>query len=379
MKGDRRLILAIAAAGLGLAAWLGLTLALVWSTLEPAQRETVSALLVPRMALLGMSWVVALVGVASILRVLHQHYVGAPARLLEQARVLLSATGPQQLNPQGSAEIRALADTINALAAQRDLLREDVAQQIAQASHSVQQERNRLAALMSELTQSVVVCNLDGRILLYNNRARLQLPQFFQARGLADGAGSIGIGRSIYAVFDRQLVAHALENIHQRLVRGAASPSTQFVTTTPSGQLLRVQMAPVRPGETDARNVDAFSGFVLMLDNVTRNFEQESLRDQLLHGLTEGSRSSLANMQAALDMLGYSDLEPAMHERFMGVLREELVAMSARITDLVQHSTLGLKTRWPLEEMLGTDLMTAAQRQIENYCQSTVTMDTPDE
>ena len=212
----------------------------------------------------------------------------------------------------GTTETRALALAINELAAQRDHLRADMTQQVAQASLSVKQEKNRLAALMAELTQSVVVCNLDGRILLYNNRARLQLPQFFQARGLADGAGSIGIGRSIYAVFDRQLVAHALENIHRRLVRGAASPSTQFVTTTPSGQLLRVQMAPVRPGETDARNVDAFSGFVLMLDNVTRNFEQESLRDQLLHGLTEGSRSSLANMQAALDMLGYADLEPAL-------------------------------------------------------------------
>jgi PAS domain-containing protein len=44
----------------------------------------------------------------------------------------------------------------------------------AQASRAIEQERSRLAALMAELTQSVVVCNLDGRILLYNNRARLQ-------------------------------------------------------------------------------------------------------------------------------------------------------------------------------------------------------------
>lgn len=378
MKGDRRLILAIAATGLGLAAWLGLTLALVWSTLEPAQRETVSALLVPRMALLGMSWVVALVGVASILRVLHQHYVGAPARLLEQARVLLSATGPQQLNPQGSAEIRALADTINALAAQRDLLREDVAQQIAQASHSVQQERNRLAALMSELTQSVVVCNLDGRILLYNSRARLQFRALSQVPTLADGAELMGIGRSIYAVFDRQLVAHALENIHQRMTRGAGSPSAQFVTTTPSGQLLRVQMTPVRAGESGTAPEGGISGFVLMLDNVTRSFEEESLRDQLLHGLTEGSRSSLANMQAAADMLGFADLEPEMRERFLGVVRDETAAMSRRITDLVQRSTQGLKTRWPLEEMLGTDLVMAAQRQIESHCRRPVTVEGAD-
>ena len=52
-----------------------------------------------------------------------------------------------------------------------------MAQQVAEASRDVEQERSRLAALMSELTQSVVVCNLDGRILLYNNRARRAVPR----------------------------------------------------------------------------------------------------------------------------------------------------------------------------------------------------------
>ena len=378
MKLDRRLLLAIGVVALGLAAWMGLTVALVWSTLEPAQRETVGAVLAPRMALLGMSWLLAVLGVAAGLRRVYQRYVGAPARLLEQTRVLLAATGPQQLTPHGSAEIRALADIINALAAQRDLLREDVAQQVAQASYSLQEERNRLAALMSELTQSVVVCNLDGRILLYNSRARLQFRALSQAPALADGAELLGIGRSIYAVFDRQLVAHALENIHQRVTRGAGSPSAQFVTTTPGGQLLRVLMTPVRAGEAGAAPAGGISGFVLMLDNVTRSFQEESLRDQLLHGLTEGSRSSLANMQAAVDMLGFTDLEPEMRERFLGVVRDEVSAMSQRVTDLIQRSTEGLKTRWPLEEMLGTDLVMAAQRQIESHCQRPVTVEGAD-
>ena len=378
MKPERRLILAIAAVGLALAAWIGLTVALVWATLEPAQRETVAAVLGPRMALPGMSWVVAVVGMASLLRLLYQRYVSAPARLLEETRVLLAASGPQQLTPHGSTEIRELGGAINALAAQRDSLREDVAQQIAQANRSVQQEKNRLAALMAELTQSVVVCNLDGRILLYNSRARLQFRALSQAPTLAHGAELMGIGRSIYAVFDRQLVAHALETIHQRLRRGAASPSAQFVTTTGTGQLLRVQMAPVRAGESGAEPGNGVSGFVLMLDNVTQRFEEESLRDQLLHGLTEGSRSSLANMQAAVDMLDYADLEPDMRERFLRVVREEVAAMSQRITDLVQRSTQGLKTRWPLEEMLGTDFVSAAQRQIETHCQRAVTVEGAD-
>ena len=46
-----------------------------------------------------------------------------------------------------------------------------MSEQVAQASVRVQQEKDRLAALMAELNQSVVVCNRDGRILLYNQRA----------------------------------------------------------------------------------------------------------------------------------------------------------------------------------------------------------------
>lgn len=377
MKPDRRLWLAIAGVGLAMALWLGLTIALLWSTLSPDEQATANALFGPRAPLLGLSWLLALGVVAAGLSKLYRRYAYAPARLLEKTRVLLAATDPQQLTPAGSTEIRGLGVAINELAAQRDHLRADMTQQIEQASGHVQQEKNRLAALMAELTQSVVVCNLDGRILLYNSRARLQFKALSDAPALADGAELIGIGRSIYAVFDRKLVAHALESIHQRLARGAGSPSAQFVTTTQSGQLLRVQMAPVRASNKEGASAD-LSGFVLMLDNVTRNFEEGNLRDQLLHGLTERSRSSLANMQAAVDMLSLPDLEPVMRDRFLSVVRDEVGLMSKRVTDLAQQASQGLKTRWPMEEMLGTDLLLAAQRRMETQCERTVSLDSVD-
>jgi DNA polymerase-3 subunit epsilon len=377
LKIDRRLMLAIAVIGLATVVWLLLTIGLIASTLEPGQRALLADQLAPRFALIGLTWVFGLVVIASTLRWLFRRYASAPGRLLEQTKVLLAAPQAAPMNHQGTTETQALAEVIFELAAQRDTLRADVAAQIAQASSSVQQEKNRLAALMSELTQSVVVCNLDGRIILYNNRARLQFKTLSVAPTLAGGAELVGIGRSIYAVFDRQLVAHALESIQQRLSRGAGSPSAQFVTTTQAGQLLKVQMAPVR-------NVDAMgsaseiSGFVMMLDNVTRAFEEEHLRDQLLHGLTEGSRSSLANIQAAVEMLAYPDIEAPMRERFLVVVREEVHSMSARINNMTQQATQGLKARWPLEEMLGADVLLATQRRIEARNKRPVTLENLD-
>ena len=374
---DRRLLMAIGVIGLATVIWLLLTMGLIASTLESEQRALLADQLAPRFVLIGLTWVFGLVVIGATLRWLFRRYASAPGRLLEQTKVLLAAPHAAPMNHRGTQETQALAEVIFQLATQRDSLRQDVATQIAQASMSVQQEKNRLAALMSELTQSVVVCNLDGRIILYNSRARLQFKTLSVAPTLAGGAELVGIGRSIYAVFDRQLVAHALDSIQQRISRGAGSPSAQFVTTTQAGQLLKVQMAPVR-------NVDAaggateISGFVLMLDNVTRAFEEEHLRDQLLHGLTEGSRSSLANIQAAVEMLAYPDLEAPMRERFLAVVREEVTSMSTRINAMTQQATQGLKARWPLEEMLGADVLLASQRRIEARSQRPVTLENLD-
>lgn len=381
---DPRLLLAVAASGLVMAAWLLLMGVVVWSTLDATERSAVGNVLAPRVVLVALGWLAGLAVVGGALHLLHRRYVGAPARLLEETRVVLTASTPHQLKPRGTAEMQALAVAVNELAAQRDGLRADMDAQVAQASHSVQQEKNRLAALMAELNQSVVVCNRDGRILLYNQRARQQFRALSQGAATAAGAELIGIGRSVYAVFDRQVLAHALERIHQAMARGAPSPSAQFVTTAQGGQLLRVQVAPVRAAQGAAQDpadtplTAALSGFVLMLENVTQSVQEESERDQLLHGLTEGSRSSLANIQAAVDMLGYADLESAMRERFLAVVRDEVGAMGRRVNDLAQRATQRLKTRWPLEEMLGADLTNAAQRQITAICQRTVTLDDVD-
>jgi len=184
-----------------------------------------------------------------------------------------------RLQELGAPEIRTLAQVVNALADQRESLQRDVAQKIIEARTSVEEERTRLAALMSELPQSVVVCNLDGRILLYNNRARLQ----FQVLGPgAPGtrAAPIGLGRLIFAMMERSLITQALESVQHRLQRGSEQPSANFDISTRAGQMLRVHLAPVfshggqaqdtAPGASAARVI---SGYVLMLDNITRQVE----------------------------------------------------------------------------------------------------------
>jgi len=366
-KTDRRLWWLLGGAALLSLAWLLATLALVGATLAPQARHSVWALLGERLTLIALTWGAGMAGIAYALKRWFDHWVTPSVQLAEEAQVLLRTDVVRALTPKGSRETRVLVGLFNQLVAQREALRAEMGQRVVAAAQGIEAEKSRLVALMSELAQSVVVCNLDGRVLLYNNRARMQFRALSQAPGVAGGAELIGLGRSIYSVFDRKLVTHALENIQQRMLRGAAQPCAQFVTTTPGGQLLRVQMAPVRAATQDG-NADLFieiTGFVLMLENITRDYEAESAQDQVLLSLTEGSRSALGNMQAALDMLDFPDLEPAMRERFLGVIREETRSLSQRIDRLEAGSASSLKTRWPLEDMLGADLVNAAVKRIE--------------
>ena len=370
MRLKRDQMVSALAPALLLALWTALAAGMLWATLSDAERLAIGAAVAPRAALVLMAWLLASVALGVVATRLYRNHVEATRRLDEQAQVLLTSSASRALSATGSGAVVALAGTINRLASRAAQLQSDMDRQVREASARVEQERGRLAALMAELTQSVVVCNLDGRILLYNNRARLQFRALSeQAHPSAESAVALGLGRSIYSVFDRRLVAHALENIQQRIRRGSDSPSTQFVTSTRSGQLLRVQVAAVldntaQSDPTAGPAEPALGGFVLMLDNITGEFEQQSLRDQLLHGMTEGSRGSLANLQAAVEMLDYPDIDAGMRERFHTVIREETAAMGRRIQGLVDASTSGLKTRWPMEDMLGSDLVSALANRI---------------
>ncbi|MDY0014138.1 MAG: exonuclease domain-containing protein [Rhodocyclaceae bacterium] len=343
-----------------LAAGMG---AVVWADLSLPERASLAPILEPKLGLVVALLLLAISGLGMLVAALHRRYVQVPARLAEDAAVLLQEDGKRVLESVGSPETRELVRQFNLLLEQRQALRADVDLQISEAKRTVEEEKNRLAALMSELNQSVVVCNLDGRVLLYNNQARRQFRALSEAPGAAGGGELIGLGRSIYSVFERNLIAHALESIQHRLRRGAAHPVANFVTTSRAGQLLRVQMAPVL-GARDGQGV-AMTGFILMQDNITKSFESDARRDQMLHTLTEGNRASLANVRAAAEMLDYPELQEALRERFRTVIRDEVEAMSERLDRTASEFTDSLKVRWPLEEMLGADLVAAAQRRIE--------------
>ena len=364
MKAKYRFLLAICVLGLLMTGPFIVTSFLVWVDMKEAERQMLTELLLSRLPVGTMMTMFGFAIGVAVLHKLFKQYVEGLLSMAEKLRLMLSANRNFRVKLDGPPEVQQLASAANDLAQQRDMLMDDVDSQIARAKASVEEEKNRLAALMSELAQAVVVCNLDGRILLYNNRARLQFKALAQGPTSVSGGALIGLGRSIHSILEKSQVEHAQEVIRQRLAAGKTAISN-FITTTRGGQLLRVQMVPVlAPG---AEGEAAMSGFVLTVENITRSLEQEARRDQVLHSLTEGSRAALGNIRAAVgNVIDYPDMDPELRERFLGVVADEAATMSQRLDQTMLEFSDSMKTRWPLEDVLGIDLIAAAQRRIDD-------------
>jgi DNA polymerase-3 subunit epsilon len=378
MKAKHRFIFAVVVLGLLMTGPFVVTSLLVWLDMQVEEREMLTRLLVSRLPVGTMMTIFGFALGVMVLHKLFKQYVEGLLRMAETLRLMLGANRNFRVSIEGPPEVQQLASAANDLAQQRDVLMDDVDAQIARAKSSVEEEKNRLAALMSELAQAVVVCNLDGRILLYNNRARLQFKALAQGPTSSSGGALIGLGRSIFSILEKAQVEHAQEVIRQRL--GAAkSPISNFITTTRGGQLLRVQMVPVlATNAVEAESV--ISGYVLTVENITRSMAQASRRDQAVHALTEGSRSALGSINAAVgNLIGYPDMEPELRERFLKVVGDEAAKMSLQLDQTMLEFSDAMKTRWPLEDILAIDVVTAAQRRIEEKLQISIKSEELDE
>jgi DNA polymerase-3 subunit epsilon len=376
MRDRWRIALALLAAwGLVLAS-IAATVLLVGADLTAAERAQLVAILADRAPHMVLVSVLLIAPLFFILSTLFHLYVKPPRRLAEDVRIMVAANPAHRAPPRGAGELRALAAAVNALAAARAAEAAAVDDRVRSANVRIEEERNRLAALMSELAQSVVVCNGDGRILLYNARARqlLRKPLDGAAPG-AGGSGLVGLGRSVFAIFDRNLIVHALESIGDP---GAARGRiANFVTTAPGGQLVRVQAAAVAGGAADGPNG---SGFVLVLDDITRRIEVGSRRDLLLQTLTQGTRSSLGSVRAAVETIAaFPGMEPAAQARFIGIIGDEARRLSAQLDATVGEFADSLRNEWPLEEMRGADLIAAVSRRIEGKLGLPTKLETVDE
>ncbi len=365
MNAKTRFIVAVGILLLLLVGPFLVTAGVVFADLDEEHRALFMATMDRWLPIGGLMTVVGLFLGLMLLRILFKQYVQGLMAMAEVLRLMIGANRNFRVTLEGPPEIQELGRAANDLAQQRDALLDDVEARIARANAAVEEERNRLAALVAELPMPVVVCNLDGRVLLYNNRARLQV------RALApdtQAAGAlIGLGRSIYGVFERTLISHSLETLQSRLEREGSQPLAHFITTTRAGQLIRVQMAPVistTAVEGAATPQRSIGGYILVMENITRMLESGLQCDRTVQTLADDTRAALAGIRSSVQHLREA-AGLAQVQGLADAIQDEVQILTVRLNQSAQDYANRLVSRWPLEEMQGADLVLAVSRRIE--------------
>ena len=297
----------------------------------------------------------------------HPH---AARQLAEQSRSLLAAEKGFRVSTAGAPPLVELAGAINQLADAYHRIEHDLEARGVETRARVEEERDRFAALMSELSQGVVVCNADGRILLYNPRAAALLAP--SAPGRHGEYTPLGLGRSVLALLDRSQVAHALD-VLQHQIGHVDRPQARFVSTAANGALLRVQVAPFLGAER------RLAGMVFTLDDVGQLMGRESQRLRLLQSLATGVRAPVANLRAATENLAsFPDMPADRREQFVGIAAAEARVLTERLNTALNAYADALKGSLTLEDMRAVDLLALAQRRIAEALQMPVAIEDAD-
>lgn len=236
--------------------------------------------------------------------------------------------------------------------------REEVDVEVSRATREAEEQKNRLAVVLRDLHEGVLICNFEHQILLYNQRA-LQILHLTR---------DLGLGRSLFSVVNRQPFLHALEQLSNRSAdeeneNDQHDRSALVVCATVDGRYIlegRVSLI-VEPGQGLA------SGYVVTFQDATEKLDTLSRRDRLLRKAIDGLRRPLANLSVATEMLtGDADLDNEDRKEFEDVLASECEALSQHFEGMNEEYRDLVSGHWPMSDVYSANLLNCVVRRLRD-------------
>ncbi|RMF58813.1 MAG: PAS domain-containing protein [Calditrichaeota bacterium] len=349
---------------------------LVWTNLQPQEKAYLLEFLSHHPAFLITPFILLFFAFALVFKWLMDNYFLPLEKILEALKIIRTVNPSHRIKVFTSGKLNRLAEDINLMASRYEELTGRVDEMIDSAKKEVEEEKNTLAALMSELPDGVIVCNMEGSVLLYNQQARRLVGNSTQSLNQQQASLAhpwLGIGRSIFNIFTKSMILHAMNDLLDRLQRDSTTVTSQFVTMV-NGRLLRVQMVPVLDKGRE------MNGFILVLHNITREIETYRQRDYLLQVLMENVRASLASIRAAIEMIvDYPQMDTQKRDQFYDIIKMEAQRLSSELDQTVSDFSVHFKAQWPLENILSSDFLFLMQRRISEQCQVSISVEETDQ
>ncbi len=324
-----------------------------WHTLAPDEQQFMTQLIDKMIPFQVLGTLILFGVVGGLVSMLFRYYIIPTLRLGEETKLITVVNPGYRIRPDGARELQQLTRIINQSAEAFEKLQSQVDEQIRRAKQDLKVERNRLAALMSELPQGVLVCNAAGQVLLYNPQAQKMLQR---------PGHHLGLGRSVFGVLDRDPLIHAIDVLAHAVQEGKKNAITSFMLTPDSHCSLRVHMMPFFNDLEGRQNIN---GYVLTFDDITEELEADLRLDLLLRTLSEAMRFSSQEIREAITtILSTPDLpQPTLDE-----LRQTIDRASLALAHQIEEASLDLAqeiTRQSIKEDISAQsLATLVARQL---------------
>lgn len=227
--------------------------------------------------------------------------------------------------------------------------RREVAAATAIGTQEIEEQKARLETVLRELSEGVLVCDGEARILLYNPAAVKLLPN----------REALGLGRSLYDLWTRAPLESTLQLLRfrqQNSSDGKAPGDAEFVCATVNDETLFHCRMSLLPGAGDRG-----AAFVITFRDITQQMDRSLLKTR-----TEDLRQPLANLRAAAEnVMNFGDMTSAQREAFQRVIVEESERLSQRLQELTLEVRNLYASRWPMNDVYSADLIGAVVHHLE--------------
>ena len=187
MKARRKFLLWVAGVYAVLLAVPGTLGALLAAGLTPAEREAFLGFIAGEAPLLAFAALILFFVSFGAVKWLFDQYPTAVHAIAEQTRIVPAANTEHRVSADAGPEIAEMAARSTGSATRTGGCAGS--RSADGGARRLEEERNRLAALMSELSEGVLLCNEEGRILLYNEQARALFAPAASGRLAAEPGG----------------------------------------------------------------------------------------------------------------------------------------------------------------------------------------------
>jgi len=333
---------------------------LFWQQLAPSEKIILESISGKHFFYIFSSTILLLGCLLLILDGILNVYILPAKKLTAETHIINTVNPSHRIKMEGSSDIIRLAEAINEGADRYENLQRNVDEMIHFARTESEKEKNILAAVMSELSEGILICNSDGQIILYNKRSKQLFESGIGVKKERNAQnGLVGIGRSVFGIIEKELLVHALDEIAAGLKEENKNVSS-FITVSREDKLLRAEAVPV------LNHLKVFTGFILILEDITEQLENESRFDSLLLSFTRGVRASIAGIRSAIEVvLEYPDIKKDQFEELMRIIHQESITLGNMIDETFFNYSCRFNSMWPLVKMSAGDLIETVRKKAE--------------